>query len=296
MKTMSKVQLLNQCTPALKRLKKYLFVFLLSVLSIGAFANPKLPSKEQVGMFKNSVTCVVTDNGGLLYAALIREAIQEGWTITEFEFINQKEFEKRRFNSKYSFLVIMEGVLDDDPGGVAYDYLSLVLGGPEKNLTNMPQICSFPIAYSGDDDLSYGYVLPSAIKFMQTHARNLESKRFFISLRGLKYYNGTRSFKGKALLLDKNMMAKDANTDRKIKNEYPYYFKLLETEEIQKELDQNARDLLFVFHVGPDEKSAAGKCFEMIFDTNGNLYYYNSRKITNDNEDGFNLNDFKHLR
>ena len=40
----------------------------------------------------------------------------------------------------------------------------------------------------------------------------------------------------------------------------------------------------------------AGKCFEMIFDVEGNLYYYNSRKITNDNEDGFNLKDFNHIR
>jgi hypothetical protein len=276
--------------------KKIIFIFLLCTFSLGVIAKPKLPSKEQVGMFKNSVTCVVIDNGGLLYNALLKEAIQKYWDITQFEFINEKEFERRRYDSRYSFLVLMEGVFDNDPGGVVYDYLSLVLGDPAKDLIDMPQICSFPIAYTDDDNLYYGYVLPSAIKFMQTHARNLESKRFFISLKGLKYYNGSRTFKGKALLLNKNMMAKDADTERKIKNVYPYYFKLLDTEEIQKELSVNPTNILFVFHVGPNEQSGAGKCFEMIFDTNGNLYYYNSRKITNDNEDGFNLNDFKHLR
>jgi hypothetical protein len=156
-------------------LKKILFVFLISAFGLGAFANPKLPSKEQVGMFKNSITCVVIDNGSLLYNGLLKEAIQEHWDITQFEFINEKEFERRRYDSKYSFLVLMEGAFDNDPGGVVYDYLSLVLGSTEKNLTDMPQICSFPIAYSDDDNLYYGYVLPSAIKFMQTHARNIES-------------------------------------------------------------------------------------------------------------------------
>jgi hypothetical protein len=34
----------------------------------------------------------------------------------------------------------------------------------------------------------------------------------------------------------------------------------------------------------------------MIFDVEGNLYYYNYRKITNDNPDGFNLNDFNNIR
>ena len=54
--------------------------------------------------------------------------------------------------------------------------------------------------------------------------------------------------------------------------------------------------MLFLFHVGPPQNTGAGKCFEMIFDTEGNLYYYNFRKITNDNADGFNLNDFKKIR
>jgi hypothetical protein len=47
--------------------------------------------------------------------------------------------------------------------------------------------------------------------------------------------------------------------------------------------------------VGPQKDAGAGKCFEMIFDKDGNMYYYNSRKITNDNPDGFNLKDFNHI-
>jgi hypothetical protein len=48
--------------------------------------------------------------------------------------------------------------------------------------------------------------------------------------------------------------------------------------------------------VGPPQSSGAGKCFEMLFDTEGNLYYYNFRKITNDNADGFNLKDFDNIK
>jgi hypothetical protein len=51
-----------------------------------------------------------------------------------------------------------------------------------------------------------------------------------------------------------------------------------------------------MFHVGPPEDAGAGKCFEMIFDVEGNLYYYNYRMITNDNKDGFNLKDFANLK
>jgi len=278
------------------KLRKPLFVLVLAVLSLGAFANPPLVSKQQIGMFKNSTTCVVLDNGSIFYNTIIKDAVQKYWKSTKVEFIDMQEFEIRRFDSKYSFLVLMKGIFDKDPGGVVYDYLSLVLGGPASNLTNMPEICSIPISYSEDNSIYYGYVIPAALKFMQQHARNLESKRFLISLKGLKYYNGSRSFKGKVLLLNKNMMAPDANTEEKIKSVYPYYIKLLDTKEIQDELNLDPTNTMFVFHVGPNQQTGSGKCFEMIFDVEGNLYYYNYRKITNDNEDGFNLKDFKHLK
>jgi hypothetical protein len=295
MKKATLVLVLNEFMTA-NKLKIKLLVFLLSVLSLGAFANPRLASKEQIGMFKNSTTCVVLDNGGLLYNVLLKDAVEKYWKSTQFEFIDEKEFENRRFDSKYSFLVLMKGAFDKDPGGVTYDYLSLVLGGSERTLTDMPEICSIPISYSSVNSDNYGYVLPAVIKFMQKHARNLEDKRFFILLNGLKYYNGTGSFKDNVLLLDKNMMASDANTESKIRNVYPYSVKLLDTKEFQDELNSNPINTMFVFHVGPNQQSGSGKCFEMIFDIEGNLYYYNYRNITNDNEDGFNLNDFKHLR
>lgn len=277
-------------------MKTKLFVFLISTLSLGAFASPRMVTKEELGMFKNSTTCVVLDNGGILYNTLLKDAIEKSWKITPFEFISQKDFESRRTDSRYSFLVLMKGVHDKDPGGVSYDYLSLVLGGPERIVTDMPEICSIPVSYSLVNSDNYGYVLSPAIKFMQRHAKTLDTKRVFIKLNGLKYYNGTQRITDKVLLLDKSMMASSANTEGRIRNVYPYYFKLLNTKEFQEELSLNPKNTMFVFHVGPNKQPGSGKCFEMIFDMEGNLYYYNARNITNDNEDGFNLNDFKQLR
>jgi len=276
--------------------KKYYFALVLGLFSLEIQASPPLASQQQIGMFKNSKTCVVMETGSISYNVYVKEAVQKYWKSTEYEFIDQQEFEKRRSNTKYSFLVLMKGVFDKDPGGVSYNYISLVLGDPASDMTNMPELCSIPLSYSDDNNVDYGYAMASIIKFMQIHAKKLETKRFLISLNGLKYYNGMGKFKDKVLLLNKNMMASDANTTEKIKGAYPYYVKLLSTTEIQSELATNPTNTLFNFHVGPTQHIGSGKCFEMIFDTDGNLYYYNSRKITNDNEDGFNLKDFSHLR
>jgi hypothetical protein len=279
-----------------KILRKSILIFTLAIISLGASANPPLASKLQIGLFKNSKTCVVLGTGSITYEMYIKDAVQKYWNATEFEFIDQLEFDKRRFDSKYSFLVLMKGVFDKDPGGVSYNYLSLVLGDVAANMTDMPELCSIPIAYSDDNNNDFEYAIPAIVKFIQKHARNLEYNRLFISLKGLKFYNKASGFRGKGLLLNKEMLASNADSPEKIKTAYPYYVKLLTTSAIQEELSSNPTNSLFLFHVGPPKNSASGKCFEMIFDTEGNLYYYNSRKITNDNGDGFNMKDFYAIR
>ena len=277
-------------------LKKYIFILALGFFSLWAMANPSLASKQQIGMFKNSKTCVVLGTGSVSYDMYIKDAVQKYWNATEFEFIDQQEFDKRRFNSKYSFLVLMKAVFDKDPAGVSYNYISLVLGDVATNMTDMPELCSIPLSYTDDNISDYEYVIPAIVKFMQKHARNLEFNRIMISLKGLKYYNGKAGFKDKVLLFNKDMMASNADSPEKIKTAYPNYVKLITPSEIQQELVASPTNALFHFHVGPNKNAGAGKCFEMIFDVEGNLYYYNSRKVTNDNQDGFNLKDFNHLR
>jgi hypothetical protein len=277
-------------------LKKNIFILSIGLMSLGGIANPPLASKQQIGMFKNSKTCVVLEDGISFYNGYIQDAVRKNWKSTEYEFISQQEFELRRFDSKYSFLVLMDGAYDNDPGGVSYSYISLVLGNANSSLTNMPELCSIPLSYSGDNMADYEYAIPSIVKFIQKHAANLEKDRLLISLKGLKYYNGKKEFNDKVLLLNKEAMALYLDTPDRIKTVYPYYIKLLTPKEIMAEIASNPANALFNFHVGPAENEGAGKCFEMIFDVEGNLYYYNSRKITNDNKDGFNLKDFAHLR
>jgi hypothetical protein len=269
---------------------------ILSIFVISAFASPPLASKQQIGMFKNSTTCVVLESGSIAYNAYIKSAVEKYWKSTDFLFIDQEEFETKRFDSKYSFLVLLKGLFDKDPGGVSYSFLSLVMGGQVNDITNMPELCSIPLSYADDNSMSYGYAIPSIIKFMQKHAYNLEQNRFIISLSGLKYYNNKMRFKDKVLLLNKDAMASDANSVSRINEVYPYYVSLLTTSEIETALASNPIKTLFVFHVGPMRNSGSGKCFDMIFDVEGNMYYYSYRKITNENEDGFNLSNFRQLR
>jgi hypothetical protein len=273
-----------------------ILIFTLGLMSTGVFANPHLATKQQIGMFKNSRTCVVLETGSISYNVYITDAVQKYWKSTEFEIIDEEKFELRRHDSKYSFIVLMKGVYDNDPGGISYNYMSLVLGDPAFDITEMPEFCSFPLSYSDDNDADYGYVIPAMVKFMQKHVNNLENNRFMISLNGLKYYNSMISFKDKMLLLNKNTLAPEADSPEKINIVYPYYVKLVEPAEMQEEINAGSVNTLFNFHVGPASNTGSGKCFEMIFDNDGFLRYYAYRMVTNEKADGFNLENFKQLR
>ena len=275
--------------------RKCIFVLSLVLISIYAAANPPLATKQQIGMFKNSKTCVVMDGGMSFYNTPVKDAVQKYWKSTEFEFIDQTEFAKRKTNPKYSFLVMMDGAYDKDPGGVSYNYMSLVLGDGSGNLTKMPEFCSVPISYSGDNEADYEYIIPIVVKFMQIHVKNLEKDRLAISINGLRYYNKT-GFNQKVLLLNKEKIVSAVDSPEKINAVIPNKVKLLTPADIQKEITANTANTLIHFHVGPPQDGGAGRCFEMLFDIDGNLYYYNFRKITNDNPDGFNLNDINKIK
>ncbi|MFO8021691.1 MAG: hypothetical protein R6U65_04430 [Perlabentimonas sp.] len=289
------------CFNTIKRLmsgmlqKRFLISLIVLLIVAQARAQAPLVSKQQLGMFLNSVTCVVLESDVNPYNVIIKDAVEKHWKVTPFEFIDEEEFEIRRSDTRYSFIVQMKNVFDNDPGGVSYSFIGLVMGDRAKDMTQMPEICNVPFQYSDDNSLDYEYAMPAIVKFMQIHAENLQNKRFWISLRGLQYYNSS-GFKGKQLLMNIDNMAPDAYSIEKINTVYPYYVKLLSSSEIKEQIESNPKNSLFHFHVGPNEDRGVGKCFEMIFDVEGNLYYYNSRRITNEHKDGFTLNDFKRIR
>jgi hypothetical protein len=91
-------------------------------------------------------------------------------------------------------------------------------------------------------------------------------------------------------------LAEEVGTLFKIKAAYPNYVELLTVQTLEERLAQNPENTLFLHHVGPGNLTSAGKCFEMIFDVEGTLYYYNHRQITNASEDEFNKKDLKRIR
>ena len=147
-----------------KLIIKYILVFSLTIISLDITAIVPLASKQEIGMFKDSQTCVVFQRGISLYNEYIKDAIQKYWKYTGYEFIDNNEFEKRKTNPKFSFIVLSDVASDKDPGGISYTYINLLLGNASASFKKMPEFCSIPLSYSGDTEVRYEYAIPAYSK------------------------------------------------------------------------------------------------------------------------------------
>lgn len=255
-----------------------------------------LATDEEIGLFMNSTTCLVLEDGNISYNILMKDAVEKYWEITGFEVIDKKEFEERRIDPQYSFLVLIKGSFEDDPAGVQYNYLNLLMGKNAAEVQYMPELASIPLSYANDDEADYAYAVPAMIQFVQRHVRTLKNKRAHLNMLGLTYYNQSRKFKDKSLLLREDHMAPEVSTANAIKDVYPFHFRLVGAEEMMNEIDNPEKNTLFLHHVGPQDEGVAGQCFELIFTPGGELYYYNKRDVTNENPDGFTKWDLRRIR
>ncbi len=67
------------------------------------------PDNDEIKQFDASKTCIVLeDNSFSEYNLSIKDAVNSYWKITPFEFISVQDFNVRRLNQAYSFLVITQ--------------------------------------------------------------------------------------------------------------------------------------------------------------------------------------------
>ena len=170
---------------------KFTFISIL-LLSVTLILNGQapFPSKEEIKQFTGSKTCVVLEEDQLsTYNTFIREAVKAFWTITPYEFIEVKDFNVRRLNPEYSFIVLTQTNYEKDKSGHCYNFINLLQGKKVNNLGEMPEICAIPLSFAGEDDIEYGYKLGAILSFMQKHAAMISDDPSLTGRKYLKYYN-----------------------------------------------------------------------------------------------------------
>jgi hypothetical protein len=278
-------------------MKKIMSISLLIAMSMGLFSQEYVPTKEAIARFSKTKTLVVLEDNPLSdFNMTLKQVMPEEWTMTPYEFISWKDFETKRMESKYSFIILDQVKFDKDKTNAKYNFMSLLMGGAALTINTMPDMCSIPISYYGIGDDVYSYKLGILLRFMQNHVKLLESDPSIASENILKHYNDNiQQLQGKTLYLVADEMAKDVNTLAKIGKVYPGPVKLVSRDDIKQAISDK-KDVVFLHKVGPEVTKFKARCYKILIGAaDARFYYFDYHMVTSDDPDGFLAKDFKKL-
>lgn len=256
------------------------------------------PSPEEIKQFSASKTCVVLEDDPFSsFNTYIKTAVKAFWKISPYEFIGATEFNVRRLNPEYSFIVLTQTGFEKDKSGSLFNFINLLQGKNVKKLGEMPEICAIPLSSAGADDFDYSYKLGAILSFMQKHAQMISEDPSLTGRKYLKYYNKfIPEVHNKTILVKKADLVPEISTIDQIKAIYPDKILIVTEEEIVKAIENKTPNTLILHKVGPVATKKSGYCFKMLIGTDdSNMYYYNQHMIDKSDGNGLLPADLKRL-
>ncbi|MCT4589898.1 MAG: hypothetical protein N4A71_18885 [Carboxylicivirga sp.] len=268
------------------------------MLTIVVEAKEHVPTAEEYQAFLNTKTLVVMDANPMSdFNFKIKEVMETVWNLTEFEFITNEEFEDKRNDPAYSFLLTTVATFDADKTKARYNFLSLLLGETDTQVRDLPDLCSLPLSYLRVEDKSYAYKLEAFIRFMQDHVNLMNKRPELIKANAFKYYNSNvKSLSDKTLYLVKEDLAPEVNSAAKIKSIYPYDFKIVTQDEVEDAIERKDNKIVFVHKVGPEGTKYKARCYKILIGADSSaFFYFDYHMVNKKNRDGLLEKDFKKM-
>jgi hypothetical protein len=278
---------------------KTTFITILILFSVSLLkGQAPFPNKEEIKQFTASKTCIVLEDDQFsAYNSLIRGAVKAFWNITPYEFIEVSEFNVRRLDPKYSFIVLTQTNFEKDKTNGLFNFINLLQGKDVNKLGELPEICAIPLSFAGEDDLEYGYKLGAILSFMQKHAQMISDDPSLTGRKYLKYYNKfIPDVQKKTILVKQEDLVPEISTINKIKAIYNNKIEIVTEDDIIKAIQDKAPNTVILHKVGPVGDRNSGYCFKMLIGTDdANMYYYNQHIIDKANPNGLLPADLKRL-
>lgn len=160
-------------------MKKIIAILILALVSIGATAQTAAKvytRKMKLADFMEKPTMFVL-TGSFFYDRIFRDAVNDKWEITAFEFISHEEYLKIKDKDEYYFVT---SSIMRYPGeeGNGVRVLDVVSGGVDANGKKL-EIVTVPVGDGGELTEANAFFLPVLIEIMQTYITHaLEHETF----------------------------------------------------------------------------------------------------------------------
>jgi len=274
-----------------------LILFLIPLTTLQA-QRDYLPTPEDLTRFKNSKTHVVLNDNPLSeYNFEIEDAVKKFWTITGYEIIPHDDFEEKSADENASFLYVATVTFLKDKTHTRYLFLCLSMGGERNTTDDLKDITTIPLGYYGVDEDHYTYKLGTLLRFMQLHVQRLIDDPALVSQNVFQHYNENMGYlNDKVLYLVEDEIAQDIASEAKIRDLYPYAFKIVDRETIQELIMEEDERAVFLHKVGPEGRIKNARIYKMIVGAaDDKLYYYNYHKLSDKKPDALLRNDIRRM-
>lgn len=259
-------------------MKKVLILIVSVCITALAYGQRPTAKKAQVANFENfTLYVVLNQNPTSGYDDIIREAVRKSWRVSKYDFITQSEFESKRTEENSAFLVTNEIRFPKDKNVVAYDFISIVLGGNYANYQVMPEVCTFPLAYTDVDEDNMLYKIPVVIGFFNQHIKNILVNPKLLKDKKYKFYTKQKlSIAKKTFYLIAEEQLPEYDNAQKIRTAFKGKVVMIGKEEMANLIKKRATNVVFLHKIGPTDNATIGsRCYLIVMGTDNTLYYFN---------------------
>lgn len=280
------------------KITSFLTAFVL-FFSVGADAQPKLPSQADLDKFYKSTTYILLNNNIFgTYNNRIKAAAKKYWTVTPVRYINRDEYKTKKKFPLASFILETTTHFDGQEKLGVFTALSVLGGHKTGSIDLMPDLATLPIAYDDVDYDEYDYKYGLALKFMQNHINwlndnpGIENRALFEHFRKAQIKT-----KDKTLYVRKSELEEDMQSLSAIKNVYGGKVVFAEPEEIEAVIDSEDENAVILHLVAPARPSNRQLCIKMLISAgDAKLHYFDYHQINKRRRPGkFLESDFKKI-
>ena len=292
-------------------MKKFVVFVLGTFLGLGALAQRPTATLEQVKelIAGKSLIVVFDENPMNNYNAEIRKAVEKNWTLTTFRFMHLGDLDSTKLqNPNNAFLAPVTMSFGEDKDSVKYTFLSLLIGGQYETINDLPEVYTFPLCYEGSDEDEMTYKLPAIVAFFNKHVQNIvDNPALLKDKKYTTYTKQKRSIADKNIYLLKSEQTPSFDEASEISAVNPVAKVTIieDYTQLEKIIRRKEPNAMFLHVVGWTDAEMVqsgemipGRCYKVLMDVEGNLYYFAFHKMKGDASEelnGMQASDWKAL-
>mgnify|MGYP001055629877 FL=1 len=227
---------------------------------------------------------------------IFKNAVEESWNISPFEFCSYDEFDRIKTDTNYYFLMRLDKMhrSESDP---AMEFICFLKGNEKAadNISAMPELIALPLFPADDNsDRIYTY-LPAYMNIIQNYLQKIVDGRIYPSKRGVIQTGTFDKNRNTKVLFRKGDLAYEPAMQ-----EFERMFRgradQVSQDEIDKALETGAPNTLVSLVVAPSEIYGKAFCYKMIISADTyELLYWKRHKLNRRKGPGFLKSDLRRI-